>query len=74
MLLEGGPRLTGAFWGASAVDRLVIFQAPVVLGAGAKPAFAFAPGTSLGTARRLAVLEWRAVGNDSMTVYAISDP
>jgi diaminohydroxyphosphoribosylaminopyrimidine deaminase/5-amino-6-(5-phosphoribosylamino)uracil reductase len=74
VLLEGGPRLAGAFLGQSAVDRLVMFQAPVVLGAGAVPAFAFAPSMSLSTARRLAVLEQRPVGDDLMTVYAISDP
>jgi diaminohydroxyphosphoribosylaminopyrimidine deaminase/5-amino-6-(5-phosphoribosylamino)uracil reductase len=72
VLLEGGPRLAGAFLTASAVDRLVIFQAPFILGARALPAFAFAPEATLTTARRLEIVERRSMGGDAMTVYAFS--
>src|SRR5436305_1357131 len=40
LLVEGGARLAGSLLEAGAVDRLVIFQAPIVLGAGALNAFA----------------------------------
>jgi len=73
LLLEGGPRLAGAFLAASAVDRLVIFQAPVILGSGALPALACAPGVASLAARRLHVVDRRLVGDDLMTVYALSD-
>lgn len=73
LLVEGGARLAGALWEESLVDRLIIFQGPVVLGAGAKNAFAFAPKTAIGTAARLAVLERRAFGDDSMISYAVHE-
>lgn len=34
VLLEGGPRLAGAFWRAGVVDEVVAYVAPVLLGAG----------------------------------------
>lgn len=35
VLLEGGPRLAGAFWRAGCVDEVLIYLAPALLGAGA---------------------------------------
>jgi diaminohydroxyphosphoribosylaminopyrimidine deaminase / 5-amino-6-(5-phosphoribosylamino)uracil reductase len=70
LLLEGGPRLAGSFVSASAVDRLIIFQAPVILGARALPALGFTPEATLTTARHLGVIERRLVGDDVMTIYA----
>lgn len=73
MLVEGGAKLAGALWERSLIDRLIIFQGPVVLGAGAHGAFAFAPGTTIGKAARLAVLERRALGDDSMIAYRVHE-
>ncbi len=73
LLLEGGAQLAGAFIAASAVDRLIIFQAPVVLGRGSLPAFGFAPPAAVLGARRLPVVERQTFGDDLMTVYALSD-
>jgi len=72
LLVEGGARLAGALWQASLVDRLIIFQAPVVLGAGALNAFAYLPGTEVGRAPRLRVLDRRELGDDLVTHYAVS--
>ena len=74
ILVEGGARLAGACLGSTTVDRLIIFQAPIVLGAGARGAFAFAPAIDTETARRLPVVEQRALGDDLMTVYALQGP
>jgi diaminohydroxyphosphoribosylaminopyrimidine deaminase/5-amino-6-(5-phosphoribosylamino)uracil reductase len=74
LLVEGGPRLAGAALAASAVDRLVIFQAPMVLGAGAESAFAFVPATTLPAARRWTVVAGEAFGDDVMTIYGLSEP
>jgi diaminohydroxyphosphoribosylaminopyrimidine deaminase/5-amino-6-(5-phosphoribosylamino)uracil reductase len=69
LLVEGGARLAGALLRQGLVDRLVVFQAPVILGAGALNAFAELPGQRIDSARRLRVIHREDVGNDVMTVY-----
>lgn len=69
LLVEGGAGVAGALLSQRLVDRLVIFQAPILLGTGALPAFA---GVHPG---REGALRWRIVrreefGADLMTVYA----
>jgi diaminohydroxyphosphoribosylaminopyrimidine deaminase/5-amino-6-(5-phosphoribosylamino)uracil reductase len=71
LLVEGGARLAGALLEGALVNRLIIFQAPVLLGAGALNAFAYAPSMSVGAAERFEVLERRALGSDTVTVYAL---
>lgn len=70
ILVEGGAEVGGALLGAGCVDRMVIFQAPVVLGAGARNAFAFTPAHALPDAPRWRVIDRRTLGPDVMTVYA----
>jgi diaminohydroxyphosphoribosylaminopyrimidine deaminase/5-amino-6-(5-phosphoribosylamino)uracil reductase len=70
MLVEGGARLAGAFLGGATVDRLIIFQAPLILGAGALNAFASVPGRMITEADRLRMVECRVLGSDIMTTYA----
>jgi diaminohydroxyphosphoribosylaminopyrimidine deaminase/5-amino-6-(5-phosphoribosylamino)uracil reductase len=65
--VEGGSVLSGALLGAKAVDRLIIFQAPVLLGAGALPAFG-----GVDAIERLTVIERREFGADLMTVFAMT--
>jgi diaminohydroxyphosphoribosylaminopyrimidine deaminase/5-amino-6-(5-phosphoribosylamino)uracil reductase len=66
LLVEGGSIVAGALLAARAVDRLIIFQAPVLLGAGSIPAFA-----AVGQTARFNVMERREFGDDLMTVYAM---
>jgi diaminohydroxyphosphoribosylaminopyrimidine deaminase/5-amino-6-(5-phosphoribosylamino)uracil reductase len=73
LLVEGGAALAGAMLGASLVHRLIIFQAPVVLGAGALGAFQHVPPVSAAGAPRLRVLRRQAFGDDLMTVYAFPE-
>lgn len=69
LLVEGGAGLAGALMHGGFVDRLVIFQAPVLLGAGALPPFgAVSPGSGAPGSWR--VTERRAFGDDLMTIYA----
>ena len=70
MLLEGGAKLAGSFLNEKLVDRLVIFQAPVVLGAGALNAFAHVSETTAATLGRLRIVERATFGDDIMTMYA----
>ncbi|MGH7669456.1 MAG: bifunctional diaminohydroxyphosphoribosylaminopyrimidine deaminase/5-amino-6-(5-phosphoribosylamino)uracil reductase RibD [Gemmatimonadaceae bacterium] len=74
LLVEGGARLAGSFLGHAAVDRLIIFRAPVVLGRGALNAFAFAPPADVAQLERLPVVERRVLGDDVMTTYALGAP
>lgn len=63
VLLEGGPTLGGAFWAAGCVDELLVYLAPVLLGAGA----AGVPDLGIGTiddAARLRLVDLTRVGPD----------
>ena len=64
---EGGGRLGAGLLGADRVDRLYIFQAPVILGSQGVPAF---PGTAGFRGRRVAV---RAMGGDALFIIDRSD-
>ena len=71
MLIEGGAGITGALLGANLVDRLIIFQAPVLLGAGALPGFENAPTMAASGARRYPIVRRAELDDDLMTVYAL---
>ncbi|MHB1225031.1 MAG: bifunctional diaminohydroxyphosphoribosylaminopyrimidine deaminase/5-amino-6-(5-phosphoribosylamino)uracil reductase RibD [Gemmatimonadaceae bacterium] len=72
VMVEGGAGMAGALLQHDLVDRLVIFQAPVILGAGAVGAFTSAPAASASGARRLRVVARRRFGDDLMTEYALT--
>ncbi|MEU8620290.1 bifunctional diaminohydroxyphosphoribosylaminopyrimidine deaminase/5-amino-6-(5-phosphoribosylamino)uracil reductase RibD [Streptomyces sp. NPDC048623] len=63
VLLEGGPTLAGAFVAAGAVDQVVGYLAPVLLGAGPN-ALAAAGITTIAEALRLDVTETVRIGSD----------
>ena len=70
LLCEGGAAFAGALLADGAVDRLVIFRAPVVLGAGALLAFGAAPAAILSAVPRWRLVEQRRIDDDEMSVYA----
>ncbi len=72
MLVEGGARLAASFLADQIVDRLITFQAPVVLGPGSVRAFGDVAGHPPLGAQRLEVVERSTFGDDLMTVYALS--
>lgn len=74
LLVEGGARLAGALLERTLVDRLIIFRAPIVLGAGALGGFAHAPAVAVRGAPRLHEIARRALGDDLMSVYALTPP
>ncbi|WP_225802799.1 bifunctional diaminohydroxyphosphoribosylaminopyrimidine deaminase/5-amino-6-(5-phosphoribosylamino)uracil reductase RibD [Streptomyces sp. NK15101] len=63
VLLEGGPTLAGAFLAAGAVDQVVGYLAPVLLGAG-PAALADAGISTLTEALRLDITETARIGSD----------
>jgi len=63
VLLEGGPRLAGAFVAAHRVDRVLAYLAPALLGTG-RAALGDAGVVSMDGIERLQVDEVRRVGND----------
>jgi diaminohydroxyphosphoribosylaminopyrimidine deaminase/5-amino-6-(5-phosphoribosylamino)uracil reductase len=71
LLVEGGARLAGAFLERALVDRLIIFRGAVLLGRGAQGAFTHVPSMPIAGAPRFRVLEQRALGDDTMTTYAL---
>ena len=68
LFVEGGAGVAGAFLTSGLVDRLIIFQAPVLLGAGALAGFGTAvpPDEESG---RWKVVERKHFGEDLMTIY-----
>jgi diaminohydroxyphosphoribosylaminopyrimidine deaminase/5-amino-6-(5-phosphoribosylamino)uracil reductase len=70
ILVEGGAALTASLLEEDLVDRLVLFQAPVLLGADGLPAFGRLPATSSSNARRWRPLHSEWIGDDHMLVLA----
>jgi diaminohydroxyphosphoribosylaminopyrimidine deaminase / 5-amino-6-(5-phosphoribosylamino)uracil reductase len=73
LIVEGGAALAAAVLEAGLAHRLVIFQAPVTLGAQALYAFDGAPPEVLRALETLPVLERTTLGPDVMTKYALAE-
>ncbi|RXD03983.1 bifunctional diaminohydroxyphosphoribosylaminopyrimidine deaminase/5-amino-6-(5-phosphoribosylamino)uracil reductase RibD [Sphingomonas sp. UV9] len=69
ILVEGGAAVASAFLAADLVDRLLLYRAPILIGAG-KPALGDIGLTDLGTAhKRWALVDARQLGMDRLEVY-----
>jgi len=73
LLVEGGPKLAGSFISEGLVDRLALFEAPVMLGEAAPAAFAHAPARFSQLLRAYPVLRRRVFGKDTLTIYAMNE-
>ena len=71
LLVEGGAGLAASFLAGNYVDRLVIFRAPIILGAGALGGFSGIAAQKVDYAPRFSLIETRALGDDVMSVYAV---
>lgn len=70
ILLEGGPTLAGAFFDAGLVDEVLVYLAPLVIGAG-RSAVHSGTVTTLAQARRLELRETTRMGPDLRLRYAV---
>ncbi len=70
MVVEGGAGLAASFLAVGCVDRLVIFQAPLILGRDSLGAFSGVAGQDAAHAPRFRLLSTRPIGDDVMSVYA----
>ena len=68
LLVEGGGRLAGALLAAGLVDRYYWVQSPLWLGERGVPAFADVPSEPIAGVERWAVVERRALGEDTLLV------
>ena len=68
LLLEGGPTLATAFLEADLVDKLLVFVAPILAGAGPRLL------GDLATPRRLSRFEARPVGDDVLLSAYVHEP
>lgn len=66
LLVEGGASIAASFLEADLVDRLILFQAPILLGEGSLPAFTCLPAGK----RQFRLLRSEIVGDDHMMVFA----
>jgi diaminohydroxyphosphoribosylaminopyrimidine deaminase / 5-amino-6-(5-phosphoribosylamino)uracil reductase len=64
VLVEAGPRLTGALLQAGLVDEWLIYVAPLLLGSHARPLAALPPITRIAAARRFEMYESMQIGPD----------
>lgn len=73
LLVEGGAAIAGALLEGRFVDRLVVIQAPVILGQGALPAFGRVPGVPLAAATPLRVVRRDTFQRDTLTEFALRE-
>ncbi len=69
LLVEAGPTLSGALLAAGLVDELVVYQAPVILGAAALDMMKLPTLTDLAEKHALELLERRRLGDDWRYVF-----
>ena len=73
VLVEGGPTLASAFLAAGLVDRILVYQAPIVLG-GPRTATGDAGVATLAAAPRFAFTNVRRLGDDLLLVAEPPSP
>ena len=72
LLVEGGPTVHAAFLGRSLVDIIHIYRAPLLIGAGGRPAVATASPVDLSASPRLELLERLTFGPDILESFALA--
>ncbi|MSP61738.1 MAG: bifunctional diaminohydroxyphosphoribosylaminopyrimidine deaminase/5-amino-6-(5-phosphoribosylamino)uracil reductase RibD [Myxococcales bacterium] len=68
LLIEGGAEVHGQFLAARLVDRVMIFVAPILIGAAGVPLFALPGAARIADAWRLRAVSTRRLGDDMLLV------
>lgn len=71
LMVEGGAGLAASFLGGGFVDRMVIFQAPVIFGSGSLNAFSGVAAQTIGDAPRFRAIRSAKIIDDVMTIYSV---
>lgn len=72
VLVEAGAGVVGAFIAADLVNELIVYQAPIILGASARSMAAFAP-QALDTAPTFTLIDTQRIGDDLRLIYRKDD-
>jgi diaminohydroxyphosphoribosylaminopyrimidine deaminase/5-amino-6-(5-phosphoribosylamino)uracil reductase len=72
LLVEGGPIVHAGFLRRSLVDIIHIYRAPLLIGAGGRPAVATASPVDLSASPRLELLERLTFGPDILESFALT--
>ncbi len=72
LLVEAGPTLAAAVLAADLADRVCVFVAPALLGAG-RPALATPAAARMADARRWADVTWETLGGDALVTMRRGD-
>jgi diaminohydroxyphosphoribosylaminopyrimidine deaminase/5-amino-6-(5-phosphoribosylamino)uracil reductase len=71
VLIEGGPMLHGSFLARGLADMVHLYRAPLLIGAGGKPAISQVAAWTLNAAPRLRLIERTALGPDILESFAL---
>jgi diaminohydroxyphosphoribosylaminopyrimidine deaminase/5-amino-6-(5-phosphoribosylamino)uracil reductase len=71
LFVEGGARVAQEFLRQNLVDRLIIFQSPITIGAGALSPFDGIPGDFRESLSERPIVRRASFGEDVMSVYAL---
>jgi diaminohydroxyphosphoribosylaminopyrimidine deaminase/5-amino-6-(5-phosphoribosylamino)uracil reductase len=72
LLVEGGPAVHASFLRRSLVDIIHVYRAPLLIGAGGRPAIAAQNPAELSTAPRLNLMDRLAFGPDILESFALT--
>jgi diaminohydroxyphosphoribosylaminopyrimidine deaminase/5-amino-6-(5-phosphoribosylamino)uracil reductase len=72
VLVEGGPEIHAAFLKRNLADRILLYRAPILLGAGGRPAIAPFGASDLSAAPHLKLLERTVLGPDVLESFALT--
>ena len=72
LLVEGGPTVHAAFLESKLVDLLHIYRAPLLIGAGGRPAIALPQPSPLSYAKQMRLIDRQVLGPDVLETFSLT--